>query len=68
VARRSGRGSEALAVGGDVLLNAMFWTPGLVIDGAVGAAHLGGAALEAAGGAAEGVFEAILSFISSIFE
>jgi len=51
-----------------VLLNAMFWTPGLVIDGAVGAAHLGGAALEAAGGAAEGVFEAILSFISSIFE
>ena len=51
-----------------VLLNAMFWTPGLVIDGAVGAAHLGGAALEAAGGAAEGVFEAILGFISSLFE
>jgi len=67
-ARRSGRGSEALAVGGDVLLNAMFWTPGLVIDGAVGAAHLGGAAIEAAGGAAEGVFEAILGFISSLFD
>jgi Zn-finger nucleic acid-binding protein len=61
-------GSDALAIGGDVLLNAMFWTPGLVIDGAIGAAHLGGAALEAAGGAAEGVFEAILGFISSFFE
>ena len=66
--RRASRGGEALAVGGDVLLNTMFWAPGLVIDGAVGAAHLGGAALEAAGGAAEGVFETILGFISSLFE
>jgi hypothetical protein len=68
VARRSTRGGEALAVGGDVLMNAMFWTPGLVVDGAVGVAHLGGAALEAAGGAAESVFEAILGFISALFD
>ena len=67
-ARRSSRGGEALAVGGDVLLNAMFWTPGLVIDGAVGVAHLGGAALDAAGGAAESVFDVILGFISALFD
>ena len=67
-ARRSSRAGDALAVGGDVLLNTMFWAPGLVIDGAIGAAQVGGAALEAAGGAAEGVFEAILGFISSLFE
>jgi hypothetical protein len=68
VTRRTSRGGEALAVGGDVLMDAMFWTPGLVIDGAVGAAHLGGAALEAAGGAAESVFDAILGFISALFD
>jgi Zn-finger nucleic acid-binding protein len=66
--RRSSTGGEALAIGGDVLMSAMFWTPGLVIQGAAGAAHLGGAAIEAAGGAAEGVFEAILGFISAIFD
>jgi Zn-finger nucleic acid-binding protein len=67
-AKRPGAGAEALAIGGDVLLNTMFWAPGLVVEGAVGAAHLGGAALEVAGSAAEGVFETILGFISSIFE
>ena len=67
-ARRGSRTEEAMAIGGDVLLGSMFWAPGLVIEGAVGAAHLGGAAIEAAGGAAEGVFEAILGFISSLFE
>jgi len=66
--RRNPRAGEALAVGGDVLLNTMFWAPGLVVDGAIGAAQLGGAALEVAGGAAEGVFEAILSFIGSLFD
>lgn len=66
--RRPSAAGDALAVGGDVLLNTMFWAPGLVVDGAIGAAHLGGAALEVAGGAAEGVFEAILGFISSLFD
>jgi len=66
--RRPSAAGDALAVGGDVLLNTMFWAPGLVIDGVAGAAELGGAAFEAVGGAAEGVFEAILGFISSLFE
>jgi len=66
--RGSSTAADALAIGGDVLMNAMFWTPGLVVEGAVGAAHLGGAALEAAGGAAEGIFEAILGFISALFD
>ena len=66
--RKSSRMGEAAAIGGDVLMNAMFWSPGLVVDGAVGAVELGGAALEAAGGAAEGIFEAILGFISSLFD
>jgi Zn-finger nucleic acid-binding protein len=66
--RRSSGLGEAAAIGGDVLLNTMFWAPGLVVEGAIGAAHLGGAAIEVAGGAAEGVFEAILGFISSLFD
>ena len=61
-------GADALAVGGDVLMNAMFWTPGLVVDGAIGAAHLGGAAVEVVGSAAEGVFSTILEFIGSLFD
>lgn len=68
VAQRTGRGREALAVGGDVLMDAMIWTPGLVLHGAAGAAHLGGAAIEVVGGAASGVFDAILELISSLFE
>ena len=32
-ARRPGAAGEAMAIGGDVLLNAMIWTPGLVVDG-----------------------------------
>jgi Zn-finger nucleic acid-binding protein len=66
--RQPGRGAEAAAIGGDVLLNAMFWTPGLVVDGAVGLAHVGGAAIEAAGGAAESIFDVIVSLISSNFD
>jgi Zn-finger nucleic acid-binding protein len=67
-AKRRGRGADALAAGGDVLMEAMFWTPGLVVDGAVGAAHLGGAAIEVVGSAAEGVFSTILDFIGSLFD
>lgn len=67
-ARRPGAAGEAMAIGGDVLLNAMIWSPGLVAEGAYAAAHLGGAAAEVVGSAAEGVFETILGFISSLFE
>lgn len=66
--RRHGGGTEALAIGGDVLMSAMIWTPGLVLHGAAGAAQLGGAAVEVVGSAAEGVFGTILEIISSLFE
>jgi Zn-finger nucleic acid-binding protein len=67
-ARRAGRGSEALAVGGDVLLNAMFWTPDLVLYGGMAAGHAVGAAAEVAGSAAEGVFSFIVEIISGLFD
>jgi len=69
---RRGRGSKALAAGGDVLLEAMFWSPDLVIYGgmAVGEAvgHLAGPAAEVAGDAAEGVFSFIMEIISGLFD
>ncbi|MEK7238948.1 MAG: zf-TFIIB domain-containing protein [Gemmatimonadota bacterium] len=67
-ARRHSRGTDTLAVGGDVLMDAMIWTPGLVLHGAAGAAQVGGAAIEVVGTAAEGVFGAVLDIISSLFE
>ena len=68
VASRSGRGSDAAAIGGDVLLNAMFWTPDLVIYGGMAAGHAAGAAVEVVGSAAGGVFEAVMEIISGLFE
>jgi Zn-finger nucleic acid-binding protein len=67
VARR-GRGADALATGGDVLLSAMFWTPDLVVYGGMAAGHAVGAAAEVAGSAAEGVFSTIMEIIGSLFE
>lgn len=67
VARRS-RGGEALAVGGDVLLNAMFWTPDLVVYGGMAAGQAIGAAAEVAGSAAEGVFSTIMEIIGGLFD
>ena len=71
VARR-GRGANALAVGGDVLLEAMFWTPDLVFYGGAAAAnavgHLAAPAAEAVGSAAEGVFSFIMEIISGLFD
>jgi Zn-finger nucleic acid-binding protein len=66
--RRRGRGSDAAAIGGDVLLNAMFWTPDLVIYGGMAAGHAVGAAAEVAGSAAGGVFEAVMEIIAGLFE
>lgn len=83
-ARRSGRGTHALAVGGDVLLETLFWAPGLVVNGTLAATHAAGTAIqslghvassgaiggaaEVAGQAAEGVFETILEIIGGIFD
>jgi Zn-finger nucleic acid-binding protein len=70
--RRRGRGSDALAATGDVLVNAMFWTPDLVIYGGMAAAdaagHVAGAAAEAVGGAAEGVFSSVMEIIAGLFD
>ncbi|HEX4914079.1 MAG TPA: zf-TFIIB domain-containing protein [Vicinamibacterales bacterium] len=66
--RRGGRGSEAAAIGGDVLLNAMFWTPDLVLYGGMAAGHAAGAAVEVVGSAAGGVFEAVMEIIAGLFE
>jgi Zn-finger nucleic acid-binding protein len=79
--RRSGRGSQALAVGGEVMLESLFWAPDLVLHagaaaasgvgevvGAIGGVSLEGAA-HAAMGAAEvvgGAAEGVFSFIVEI--
>src|SRR4051812_26801485 len=65
---RPGAAGQAMAVGADVLMDAMIWSPGLVADGAVAAVHFGGAAAEVVGSAAESVFETILGFISALFD
>jgi Zn-finger nucleic acid-binding protein len=70
--RRRGRGSDALAATGDVLVDAMFWTPDLVIYGGMAAGQaageLAGAAAEVVGGAAEGVFSAVMEIIAGLFD
>jgi hypothetical protein len=67
-ARRGGRVSDAAAVGGDMLLNAMFWSPDLVVYGGMAAGQAVGAAAEVVGNAAGGVFEAVMEIISGLFE
>lgn len=55
MAKRSTRRREVTEVGGDVLLHSLFWAPDLVVEGAVGTAHLAGSAISTLGGAsAEG--------------
>jgi Zn-finger nucleic acid-binding protein len=66
--RRRGTGSEALAVGGDVLLHSMFWAPDLVVYGGMAAGNAIGAAAEVAGSAAEGVFSTVMEIIAGLFE
>ena len=66
--RRTGRGAEALAVGGDVLVHAMFWTPDLVVYGGMAAGHAAGAAAEVVGSAAEGVFATVMEIIAGLFD
>ncbi|MCY7378847.1 MAG: zf-TFIIB domain-containing protein [Gemmatimonadaceae bacterium] len=48
-ARHPGRGGEAMAVGGDVLVNALIWTPDLVIHGAYAATHAASAMAQSVG-------------------
>ena len=70
-ARRTSAGDIGAATA-DGLVEAMFWSPHLVVHG--GAAvidlvgHAAGPAAEAIGGAAEGVFSAVLEIISGLFD
>ena len=66
--RRGSRVGEAGAVAGDVMVNAMFWTPDLVVMGGSAVVHGAGAAAEVVGEAAAGVFETLVEIISSLFE
>ena len=82
-----GRLAQATSTGGDILLESLFWSPGLTMQagsaaiegvgnvvGALGSVSLDGAASAAMGaadvlgGAAEGVFSAVMDIISSIFD
>lgn len=73
--RRSGGGAQALAVGGDVLLQSMFWAPGLVFHAGAAAASgvgqvagaIGGASLQGASGAAMGAAEAVGGAAEGVF-
>jgi Zn-finger nucleic acid-binding protein len=67
-ARRRGRASDVAAIGGDVLLNTMFWSPDLVLYGGMAAGQAVGAAAEVVGSAAGGVFEAVMDIISGLFD
>ena len=64
--------TDVAAATADGLVEAMFWSPHLVVYG--GAAvidlvgHAAGPAAEAVGGAAEGVFSAVLDIISGLFD
>jgi Zn-finger nucleic acid-binding protein len=72
VSRRRGRGADAVAATGDVLLEAMFWSPSLVLHAGVAvgqaAGSVAGVAGEVVGDAAEGVFSTIMEIIAGLFD
>ena len=63
---------DVAAAAGEGLVEAMFWSPHLVVHGGVAVIDLVGhaavPAAEAVGGAAEGVFSAVLEIISGLFD
>lgn len=69
---RGGHRSDVLATGGDMLLEAAFWSPDLVVYGGMAAGevvgHAAGAAGELLGHAAESVFSAVLEIIAGLFD
>jgi Zn-finger nucleic acid-binding protein len=73
--KRTGRGAEALAVGGDVLLESLFWAPGLTLHAGAAVAHgigsaagaLGNVSLDGAAGAAMGAAEAVGGAAEGVF-
>jgi Zn-finger nucleic acid-binding protein len=74
--KRPGRGAEALAVGGDVLLESLFWAPGLTLHAGAALAHgvgsaasaLGSVSVDGAASAAMGAAEAVGGAAEGLFE
>ena len=70
--RRRTSATDVAAATAEGLAEAMFWSPHLVVHGGVAVvdlvAHTAGPAAEAIGGAAEGVFSAVLEIISGLFD
>ena len=75
-AKQRGRGTQAAEVGGEVLLNTLFWAPDLLVYGASAATHAAGAAAQgigslassgAAADAATAAAEAVGSAAESVF-
>ncbi|MES2178062.1 MAG: zf-TFIIB domain-containing protein [Gemmatimonadota bacterium] len=73
--KRPGRGAEALAVGGDVLLESLFWAPGLTLYTGAAIAHgvgsaasaLGNVSVDGAASAAMGAAEAVGGAAEGVF-
>lgn len=66
-ARRRGRGRDALATGGDVLLESLFWAPGLTLHaGAALAQGVGSVAGAAAGLTAQGAASAAMGAVETV--
>lgn len=69
---KGGRAAGALAATGDVLVDAMFWSPHLVINAGMvageAAVQVAGATADAVGSAAEGVFGVVLEIIGGLFD
>lgn len=74
--RRPGRGVQAAAIGGDILLESLFWAPGLVIHTGVAAAHglghvagaLGSLSVDGAASAAMGAADVVGGAAEGLFE
>ncbi len=74
--RRFGRSMDAAAVGGDILLESLFWAPGLVIEGGMSAArgigHVAGAlgdiSIDGAAHAALGAADVVGGAAEGLFE
>jgi hypothetical protein len=74
--RRFWRGSQAVSVSGDILLESLFWAPGLVVDAGVGVAHgighvagaIGGLSVDGAAHAALGAADVVGGAAEGLFE
>ncbi len=76
VAKRQDRGVQAAAIGGDILLESLFWAPGLVFHAGGAAVHgagqvigaFGNISADGAAGAAMGAAEAVGGAAEGVFE